>query len=366
MLVGTGAKAGPLHRRLSEGLAELIDRGELPPLALLPSERALAAALTMSRTTVVTAYQTLRDSGRLERRQGSGTRVAAGGGRATVSGSLLAGDHAAAPFLDGPLATIDFATAALPSLELVAEGAAGLSTDDYRRLTAGPPRLPPARAAGAARADRGVVHRARPADHGERGAGHLRRAAGARADRPRLPAAGRRGAGRGADLPRRAGDVRPGRLPDPLGAPRRHRGPRAGGRSPAGLPAAGNAQPDRRGTGRGPPAPAVPAGRGRRDGAGRRHLAGRHGVRRRAAAARARHRRPADHDRLDEQAVLGRPAAGLDPGRRRRWSPGWRRSAASPTSAPRWCRRRSACGCWTTSTPLPRSAASSSPPAWTR
>ncbi|MBN9620815.1 MAG: GntR family transcriptional regulator, partial [Actinobacteria bacterium] len=53
MLLQTGSKSGPLHRQLSEGLAELIDRGELPPYALLPPERSLAAALTMSRTTVV-------------------------------------------------------------------------------------------------------------------------------------------------------------------------------------------------------------------------------------------------------------------------------------------------------------------------
>ncbi|MEV0291363.1 PLP-dependent aminotransferase family protein [Kribbella sp. NPDC050820] len=134
MLVGTGARSGPLHKRLSDGLAELIDRGELPPLAVLPPERSLAAALTLSRTTVVTAYQTLRQDGRVERRQGSGTRVLPSRVRAVVSSGLLIGDHAATPFLDGPLATVDFATAALPSLELVADVAAQLSPDDYRRL----------------------------------------------------------------------------------------------------------------------------------------------------------------------------------------------------------------------------------------
>jgi DNA-binding transcriptional MocR family regulator len=133
MLVGAGARSGPLYRQLSESLGELIDRGELPAAALLPPERALATALTVSRTTVVAAYQALRESGRLERRQGSGTRVTADRGRATVSG--LAGDHAASQFLNGPLATIDFATAALPSLDLVADVAASLTRDDYRRLT---------------------------------------------------------------------------------------------------------------------------------------------------------------------------------------------------------------------------------------
>ncbi|GAB3837307.1 PLP-dependent aminotransferase family protein [Kribbella italica] len=135
MMVGTGARSGPLYRQLSDSLAELIDRGELPPSAVLPPERALATALTVSRTTVVAAYQALRESGRLERRQGSGTRVRADRGRETVSNSLLAGDHAASQFLDGPLATIDFATAALPSLDLVADVASSLTRDDYLRLT---------------------------------------------------------------------------------------------------------------------------------------------------------------------------------------------------------------------------------------
>ncbi|MFG1627611.1 PLP-dependent aminotransferase family protein [Kribbella sp. NPDC049227] len=135
MLVGAGARSGPLYRQLSDSLAELIDRGELPPAAVLPPERALATALTVSRTTVVAAYQALRESGRLERRQGSGTTVSAGRARETVSGGVLAGDHAASQFLNGPLATIDFATAALPSLDLVADVAAGLTRDDYLRLT---------------------------------------------------------------------------------------------------------------------------------------------------------------------------------------------------------------------------------------
>jgi DNA-binding transcriptional MocR family regulator len=135
MLVGAGGhQQGPLYRRLSQGLGELIDRGELPPLAQLPPERALAEALAMSRTTVVAAYRVLRDDGRLVSRQGSGTTVRATP-RATVSSEELAGDRAAAQFLNGPLAPIDFATAALPALDLVAEVAAGITADDYLALT---------------------------------------------------------------------------------------------------------------------------------------------------------------------------------------------------------------------------------------
>lgn len=133
MLVGIGSQSGPLYRRLSQGLTELIDRGELPPLAGLPPERALAEALTLSRTTVVAAYRVLADDGRVERRRGSGTTVRAAR-RPLVSSAELAGDQASAQFLDGPLATVDFATAALPSLEVVAEVAAGLTRADYDRL----------------------------------------------------------------------------------------------------------------------------------------------------------------------------------------------------------------------------------------
>ncbi|MGW5360253.1 aminotransferase-like domain-containing protein [Actinopolymorpha pittospori] len=141
MLLGSGARSGPLHRRLSEGLRELIDLGEIPPDALLPSERALAVALAVSRTTVVAAYQTLHHEGKLVRRQGSGTRVSSSGRpaqRETVSASALRGDHAGAQFLNGPVPTLvptlDFSTAALPCLRLVPEVAATLTMSEYAEL----------------------------------------------------------------------------------------------------------------------------------------------------------------------------------------------------------------------------------------
>jgi DNA-binding transcriptional MocR family regulator len=137
MLNETGVRDGPLHKRLSRGLRRLIDAGELPPRSLLPSERSLAAALCVSRTTVVMAYQALQEEGRLERRRGSGTRVrppGSDGDRETVSSLALAGSHTSAQFLDGPLATVDLSTAALPGLPIVAEVAAGLGRSDYDAL----------------------------------------------------------------------------------------------------------------------------------------------------------------------------------------------------------------------------------------
>jgi len=67
--------AGPLYARLHAAIDAAITRGELLPGASLPPERSLALALKVSRTTVVQAYQHLRESGRIDSRQGSGTWV---------------------------------------------------------------------------------------------------------------------------------------------------------------------------------------------------------------------------------------------------------------------------------------------------
>jgi DNA-binding transcriptional MocR family regulator len=67
---------GPLYVLLAARLRRLIDDGDLPPGMPLPTDRALAAALAVGRSTVVTAYDLLRAEGRIVRRQGSGTRVA--------------------------------------------------------------------------------------------------------------------------------------------------------------------------------------------------------------------------------------------------------------------------------------------------
>lgn len=70
------AGRGRLSALLAQRLRTLIDDGDLPPGAVLPTDRALAGALAVGRSTVVAAYETLRADGRIVRRQGSGTRVA--------------------------------------------------------------------------------------------------------------------------------------------------------------------------------------------------------------------------------------------------------------------------------------------------
>jgi DNA-binding transcriptional MocR family regulator len=70
------AGRGPLYLLLAGRIRQLIDDGELLPGTSLPPDRALAAALAVGRTTVVSAYDLLTQDGKIVRRQGSGTRVA--------------------------------------------------------------------------------------------------------------------------------------------------------------------------------------------------------------------------------------------------------------------------------------------------
>jgi DNA-binding transcriptional MocR family regulator len=72
------AGKGPLYRRLAQALRSAIERGDLPPGLRLPPERVLARSLSVSRSTVVAAYDLLERDAVLDRRQGSGTRILEG------------------------------------------------------------------------------------------------------------------------------------------------------------------------------------------------------------------------------------------------------------------------------------------------
>ncbi|MFL1432970.1 MULTISPECIES: GntR family transcriptional regulator, partial [unclassified Nocardiopsis] len=71
LLGAWSAGSGALYRRLADALQALITEGSLAPGERLPSERVLATALRVSRTTVVSAYDLLRSEGVFDSRQGS-------------------------------------------------------------------------------------------------------------------------------------------------------------------------------------------------------------------------------------------------------------------------------------------------------
>ena len=72
----TSSQSGPAYQGLADGIRMLIVDGRLPVGARLPSERALADSLRVSRTTVTAAYAQLRDDGYLNARRGARSTTA--------------------------------------------------------------------------------------------------------------------------------------------------------------------------------------------------------------------------------------------------------------------------------------------------
>jgi GntR family transcriptional regulator/MocR family aminotransferase len=83
--------AGNLSRQVAQALREAVRRGELEAGDSLPSTRLLAASLSVSRGTVIGAYEQLIAEGFLEAKAGAGTRVSP-----TLTGARLKELHRAA------------------------------------------------------------------------------------------------------------------------------------------------------------------------------------------------------------------------------------------------------------------------------
>ncbi|HXF72046.1 MAG TPA: PLP-dependent aminotransferase family protein [Actinomycetota bacterium] len=120
-LEGWTAGEGPLFARLAAAIRGAIERGELPRGSRLPAERDLARLLSVSRGTVVAAYEELRRDGWIGSRRGSGTWVR-GVGRPSApevpvgrSGAALRG------LVEGPGDAIEFTVAALGGEEALDE-----------------------------------------------------------------------------------------------------------------------------------------------------------------------------------------------------------------------------------------------------
>jgi len=72
----TSSRSGPAYQGLADAIRLLIIDGVLPVGARLPSERTLAEALRVSRTTVTAAYNQLREDGYLHARRGARSTTA--------------------------------------------------------------------------------------------------------------------------------------------------------------------------------------------------------------------------------------------------------------------------------------------------
>jgi DNA-binding transcriptional MocR family regulator len=137
---------GPAYRRLADAVQKAIDSGEIAPGSRLPAERSLAQLLTVSRTTVVAAYELLRQERRVESRQGSGTRVRGmerrpGPFREDPSGSFRR-HPVYRRLIEGSGDTIEFLGAHLPACDAVVRDLAAVDRAALAELAKGPGYLP--------------------------------------------------------------------------------------------------------------------------------------------------------------------------------------------------------------------------------
>ncbi len=107
----TSSRSGPSYQGLADGLRMLIVDGRLPVGSRLPSERALADALHVSRTTVTAAYTALGDSGYLHARRGARSTIALPHSPVVVTGELPTAINLAAAALAAPASAVQEAFA---------------------------------------------------------------------------------------------------------------------------------------------------------------------------------------------------------------------------------------------------------------
>ncbi|MFF2354692.1 PLP-dependent aminotransferase family protein [Kitasatospora sp. NPDC058115] len=126
-----GAARRPAYRALAARIRLLVSEGRLPVGARLPAERELAVALRLSRTTVATAYETLRVDGYLRSRRGSGSWTALPEGSAPPGDAL----HPVPPDEQGRI--LDLGVAALPAPQPFLSAAAARAVEQLPAYAAG-------------------------------------------------------------------------------------------------------------------------------------------------------------------------------------------------------------------------------------
>lgn len=117
---------GSIHANLASAVRGAVRDGAIADGATLPSERALAKVLGVSRTTVSHAFDELRGEGVIVSRQGSGTRISRAG--ATLTSRRV--NRLTGFGVDGESSprVIDLRSAALKGLPMVAEELGALAT----------------------------------------------------------------------------------------------------------------------------------------------------------------------------------------------------------------------------------------------
>jgi GntR family transcriptional regulator/MocR family aminotransferase len=132
---------GGVGRQLADALRNAIFRAELTPGERLPSTRALADSLGLSRGTVTEAYEQLIAEGCLYAQAGSSTRVASGLRESHVASQALPGEQTGRPLLPtvaaSRYAAIADQLAPLPSMPFsvaIPEGDVAMD-DHWRRLS---------------------------------------------------------------------------------------------------------------------------------------------------------------------------------------------------------------------------------------
>ena len=133
---------GPLYQQLTDRLRRAITNGDLVVGQRLPSERARAEALAVSRATVVTAYEALRAERLVVSRQGSGTVVARSNltdvARRAQDGRVQGGQAGIIfqRLLDGPGQIISLSCASEPGSPWIREALEDLLREDLPTLLA--------------------------------------------------------------------------------------------------------------------------------------------------------------------------------------------------------------------------------------
>lgn len=141
MLGGWAENRGRLPERLARALSQLVELGELAPGTRLPSERALAAALVVSRATVVSGYEVLYGAGLLDSLPGSGHWIAsrdARSGHGLTSAAAFPWQHRLAPpesAVRYPPGVVDLSAIAVSASPVLLEVLSTLKAGDWSSAT---------------------------------------------------------------------------------------------------------------------------------------------------------------------------------------------------------------------------------------